>query len=428
MNDDLQRFRQRVEALCDAVGEVRDRLLNCLDVAPRRPADALGLARGTGEMLAKQMLAAIGIKPPPMLDACLRKLEEPKVMSRGLVPAEIITMLHKIRTLGNKATHDDLRIKVTTDDVASVLGDVLRVTQWYFGEFERGPRVDPVFKVIEPPPVELPLLDSRDGARREQQAWVRRLNVEPAWTNTWGVRFRLVPPGRCSLGAAATDREAHANEKPRRTFTNPNPFWVATFPLTNGLIHRLVDEGLAEDDPELLQRLRNPLCAASCRRGDGADDAPVVELSCDDALALCAWMGRIDGRRYRLPTESEWEYLARAGAPGRHWWEEHQDPRQCSVCEARGPSPLDDRRANAWGLIDMLGNVHEWTASSFGALDGPEPLRQATADEPTRAVRGGCWADRFVDLRLSRRLSKRRDVRDRTTGARLLCEVDVAQP
>src|SRR5689334_20647120 len=113
MIGELQLLRQKVGLLTDPASDVRDRLLNCLDVASRRPADALALARGIGETLAKQVLVAIGIKPPEMLEACLRELEKPEVMSRGLVPGEIITMLHKVRMIGNKATHDALRIKVT---------------------------------------------------------------------------------------------------------------------------------------------------------------------------------------------------------------------------------------------------------------------------------------------------------------------------
>jgi hypothetical protein len=150
MGDELRLLRQKVESLADDAGDVRTQLLSCLDAAVQRPASALALARGVGETLAEQTLAAIGIKPPSMLDACLRELERQEVMSRGLVPAEIITMLHKVRTIGNKATHDALKIAVTADDVTSVLGDVLRVTRWYYCEFARGPRLKPdaVFRPV----------------------------------------------------------------------------------------------------------------------------------------------------------------------------------------------------------------------------------------------------------------------------------------
>jgi WD40 repeat protein/class 3 adenylate cyclase len=143
VRDEFQTLRKTIESLSDAAGDVRARLLNCLDAAARRPADALGLARGVAESLTKQIVTAIGVKPPAVLDACLKELERPETMSRGLVPGEIVTILHKVRTIGNKALHDDLRIRVTAEDVTNVLGDVLRVVRWYFAEFVRGPGVDP---------------------------------------------------------------------------------------------------------------------------------------------------------------------------------------------------------------------------------------------------------------------------------------------
>lgn len=146
MDEPLQSIELRIESLSPGVGDARDQLLNCVRIATRRPADALGLARGVGERLAKQTLSAAGIKPPSMLDACLREMEKPEVMSRGLIPAEIISMLHKVRTIGNKALHDDLRIAVSVDDVTSVMFDLLLLIRWYYTQFARGPKLGPVFK------------------------------------------------------------------------------------------------------------------------------------------------------------------------------------------------------------------------------------------------------------------------------------------
>ena len=119
------------------------------------------------ETIAKRVLTDIGLKPPPMLDACLRDLEAPRVMSRGLVPAEASTLLHTVRVLGNKASHDAMRIEATPADVDLVLRAVLRVVEWYFAEFERGPGLDPLFRpgaaplpprVDHPPGVRMPPL------------------------------------------------------------------------------------------------------------------------------------------------------------------------------------------------------------------------------------------------------------------------------
>jgi hypothetical protein len=149
MSDELRLLQQRIERLESSVGEIRDRLTHCLQVASY-PSDAIALARGVAESLVKRILENIGIKPPAMLDACLRELEKPEVMSRGLVPSEIITLLHMVRVMGNKATHDVMRIRSTESDVYLVLQSLLRVIEWYFSEFERGPKLTP-YNIESPP-------------------------------------------------------------------------------------------------------------------------------------------------------------------------------------------------------------------------------------------------------------------------------------
>lgn len=125
--------------------------------------------------MAKRLLEAIGIKPPAMLDACLRELEEPEVMSRGLVPSEIITILHMVRVMGNKATHGSMRIEATKADVYLVLQAVLRVVEWYFSAFERGPKLDSVTRDTSHDQVAGAGLDTRAGgttvAARRQTAY-----------------------------------------------------------------------------------------------------------------------------------------------------------------------------------------------------------------------------------------------------------------
>ena len=134
-------LQQRIERLRDAGGDFRDRLTNCLQ-AVACPAHALTLARSDAERLVKRLFEDLNLKPPAMLDGCLRELEKPEVMSRGLVPLEILSLLHTVRVLGNKAAHDALKIEATTNDVHLIVLALLRVVEWYFVEFERGPRVE----------------------------------------------------------------------------------------------------------------------------------------------------------------------------------------------------------------------------------------------------------------------------------------------
>ena len=77
------------------------------------------------ETLAKQLLRDLHLAEEAMLEACLRRLEQPAVMSRGLVPAEVVSLLHAARVLGNKAAHGVLKIEVGGGDVALILGLLL---------------------------------------------------------------------------------------------------------------------------------------------------------------------------------------------------------------------------------------------------------------------------------------------------------------
>src|SRR5262249_29188196 len=94
-----------------------------------------------------------------------------------------------------------------------------------------------------------------------------------------------------------------------------------------------------------------------------------------------------------------------------------------AVFAATGPALADERRANAWGLVDVLGNVAEWTCSEFGALDSGLPGKPASRAS-TLAVRGGSWRETLELLRLSRRLSMNAASRKDWLGVRLICEIE----
>lgn len=103
---------------------------------------------------------------------------------------------------------------------------------------------------------------------------------------------------------------------------------------------------------------------------------PVVYVTPTDAAAYCLWVDA------RLPTDLEWEFAARAGAHGRHYWGERIDGRYLwyRANSAGRPRPVGRKRPNAWGLHDVEGNVWEW-AMATGTV-------KATADR-----RGGSWVD-----------------------------------
>ncbi|MEB3019687.1 formylglycine-generating enzyme family protein [[Mycobacterium] crassicus] len=124
----------------------------------------------------------------------------------------------------------------------------------------------------------------------------------------------------------------------------------------------------------------------------GRDDHPVVQVAYPDAAAYARWAGR------RLPTEAEWEYAARAGGRGTYPWGEEEKPggalmantwqgafpyRNDGALGWAGTSPVGTFPPNEWGLLDMIGNVWEWTATEFSPhhrlQDGLAPPKSCCA-------------------------------------------------
>jgi len=181
------------------------------------------------------------------------------------------------------------------------------------------------------------------------------------------------------------------------------------------------------------------------------DDDPVVCVNWDDAQAYVAWLTRTSGQRYRLPSEAEWEYVARGGTPfPRYWSETDSDERsiQSQACDfanvydvsavetLRLPvpnarctdgrefvAPVAQYRPNAFGVYDALGNVREWTQDCYTAssLGRPTDVRawvwQGGCE--TRVVRGGSYASRPREVRAAVREEAPRPLRQSDLGFRI---------
>lgn len=178
------------------------------------------------------------------------------------------------------------------------------------------------------------------------------------------------------------------------------------------------------------------------------DDHPAACVSWEDALAYTQWLSALSGRRYRLPSEAEWEYAARAGTVTPRYWG-GPDSAVClyangadraaraanSQALAWGAADCDDGhaytapvgryRANAFGLHDMLGNVGEWTADCWNPDHRGAPaqgLAREDGDCWLRAVRGGAWDDAPVGLRAAYRVGSPVVVRLYSRGFRVARE------
>lgn len=153
-------------------------------------------------------------------------------------------------------------------------------------------------------------------------------------------------------------------------------------------------------------------CAYKPKEGSGPAQFPMTNLAWDDAAGYTRWLSRVTGKSYRLPTEAEWEYAARAGTTTRYYWgnEIGVGKADCKGCggpyDPRAPSTIGSFAANPWGLFDMLGGVAEWTEDCWHKNYNGAPSNGAAWRAnpcPTRVLRGGSWKNPPDDLTVSNR-------------------------
>lgn len=128
----------------------------------------------------------------------------------------------------------------------------------------------------------------------------------------------------------------------------------------------------------------------------GRGNRPVINVSWQSAVAYAKWLSQQTGHKYRLPTEAEWEYAARAGTTTKYWWgnEIGTNKANCYKCgnSFNYTAPVGSFRANPFGLYDTAGNVWEWTCSEY--QDTYQGKEQICTNNTSKAVlRGGSWND-----------------------------------
>ena len=140
-------------------------------------------------------------------------------------------------------------------------------------------------------------------------------------------------------------------------------------------------------------------------QGWGRGRRPVIFVSWHDATAYAQWLSNETGATYRLPTEAEWEYAARAGSATAYPWGDvvGRNHANCNGCgsrwDGRQTAPVGSFDPNAWGLHDTAGNVLEWTCSEYDAGYGGGETRCATVSPGNPVLRGGDWIHSPVGIR-----------------------------
>ncbi len=210
-----------------------------------------------------------------------------------------------------------------------------------------------------------------------------------------GIRMILIPAGEAHLGSPPDER-GRSSDEGYRSVRFPRPFWLASHPVTNEQYARFLDAIREPGHVQLDGSRHHPGEPLGWTSADfRGQRRPVVGISWFDASAFCRWAGM------RLPTESEWEYAARAGTTSRYWSGESESDLAKIAWYARNSGghtrPVGAKPANPWGLHDMLGQVYEWTDDWYG--------REAdeSGEGPPRVVRGGSWHDEPQDVRAAYR-------------------------
>jgi formylglycine-generating enzyme required for sulfatase activity len=159
------------------------------------------------------------------------------------------------------------------------------------------------------------------------------------------------------------------------------------------------------------------------------DDQPVVNVTWRDAAAFCTWLSTKEGRRYRLPTEAEWEHACRAGASTRFYWGDDESKRNDYVWSGAnsggGPHPVGQLKPNAWGLYDMLGNAYEYCQDWFVVkpYDPAQSVDPQGPEEGTeRVLRSGSWGTDPMHPRCAFRGGGGPTHRNMRDGFRVACD------
>jgi formylglycine-generating enzyme required for sulfatase activity len=195
----------------------------------------------------------------------------------------------------------------------------------------------------------------------------------------------VVPAGVFTMGSPGTEVGHHDDESPQHEVTIATPFAVSKFVVTIADWNACLQVGGCPkvSDSNMEQGTK-----------------PVINVNWDDAEQYVAWLSRMTGRPYRLLTEAEWEYAARAGSKTAYYWGDEmvKGKANCDGCgsqwDNKETSPVDSFEPNAFGLKDMAGNVFQWVQDCYhdNYNNAPADGSAWTSGDCSRRVnRTGSW-------------------------------------
>ena len=214
-----------------------------------------------------------------------------------------------------------------------------------------------------------------------------------------GMEFGWIPAGKFRMGS--TGSEAFDDEQPVTQVRISRGFWLGKYEVTQAEW-----EAVMGSNPSSF---------------NGCGHCPVEEVSWNDVQDFISRLNAQEGREvYRLPTEAEWEYAARAGTKGDRYGDLDAIAWYGDT-SGRRTHPVGGKAPNAWGLYDMLGNVVEWVGDWYGDYAGGSVTDpRGPGSGSGRVIRGGCWVGAARHSRVANRNVSSAEVRYDFLGFRLL--------
>ena len=219
----------------------------------------------------------------------------------------------------------------------------------------------------------------------------------------------VVPPGDFEMGSRDTPFES-----PPHKVTIAAPYAIARRETTFAEWDACVAAGGCSHKPD--------------DQGWGRGNRPVIDVSWQDARSFVAWLARKTGKNYRLPSEAEWEYAARAGTLSKFWWgkDAGKSNANCDGCgdvSLHKTVPVGSFRPNGFGLYDTSGNAYEWVEDCWNDSYARAP-KDGTAwtsgQCSQRVLRGGSFANNSSAAASAARFRYDFDVRYYANGFRVV--------
>jgi formylglycine-generating enzyme required for sulfatase activity/predicted Ser/Thr protein kinase len=238
-------------------------------------------------------------------------------------------------------------------------------------------------------------------------------NLPAFMTNSIDMQFRLIPPGKFVMGSPASEI-GRGEDEVLHEVTIRHPFYLGVYEVTQDEYEQVM-----HSNPSRFKGSRNP----------------VESVSWEDAQEFIRRLSTLPaeqatGRKYRLPTEAEWEYACRAGTKSGFGFGSSEsllsDYGWYNKNSSEQTHPVGEKKANAWGLYDMHGNAWEWCEDWYGAYPSSavaDPKGPATGSN--RVLRGGSWGIRSLDCRSAHRDQSSPSDRFVIFGMRLIVEAPV---